>query len=769
MADFDLDEVKRIVQGELDAALGQDGGQLSQERLAALQYYNGEPLGTEVEGRSSVVMRSVLEAVEWVLPALLRIFTASDQICVVEPRLPGQEEQAEIATQYLNFIWSRDNEGFSILHDWMKDALLEKTGWLKVWFDTSEESVTKSYTHITEEEFDALLEQDGEVDVLAKRTTTEQLPAPPMPPMGAMGAPMPGMGPMGPGGPPMPPGGPQGPLAPMPPQMMMPQTIPVRFVDCTIEVTRPKERVIIRNCPPEEILVSRRSTRDDIPFLSHRTRRTYSDLVNDGYDPESLDELAPDDAPDWNQERVARHREDADFPPYDRSDAAREIWVEESYLYLTGEDDENTTDLYKVVTSGKGKFVLTKDGEPDIEPVAELPFFCITPIPMPHKLIGLSLADLTMDLQLVKSTLIRQMLDNGYLSNWPRTEVGDDVCNENTYDDLLNLRPGAIIRTRRVGGIGPISIPYTADKTFPLVQYLDETQEVRTGVARHNQGISPDDLNKTATGISLMQQAAAQRVELFARIFGSGLQKVLTHVLNLVRRHQTQQRIIRVTGKFLQVDPTQWTEEMPVTVSVGLGTGNRDQILAYLMQILNVQQQIVMQQGGLQGPLLYSKNVYDVLEKLCENAGFKQPFFADPSKPPDPKMMGPPQQEKPDPAAQAMQAKAMAQVQVAQAKAQSDMAIAQAKAQIQADLDQRQAATDIQIAQIQAQNKLAVEAAQAQADMAVARLKAENEMQVEQMRAEQKAEVAALEVRLKYAAGAYDQKPAAPPNGSGSP
>ena len=758
MADFDLDEVKRIVQGELDAALGQDGGQLSQERLEAIRYYNGEPLGTEVEGRSSVVMRSVLEAVEWVLPALLRIFTASDQICVVEPRLPGQEEQAEIATAYLNHIWYRDNDGFSILHDWQKDALLEKTGWLKVWFDTSEESVTKSYSHITEEEFDALLEQDGDVEVLAKKVTTEQLPAPPMPAM-------PGMGPMGP---PM-----MGPLpggiGPMgAEQPMMPQTIPVRFVDCTIEVTRPKERVLIRNCPPEEILISRRATRDDIPFLSHRTRRTYSDLIQAGYDADSLDEIAQDDSPDSNQERVARFREDADFPPYDRTDAAREIWVEESYLYLTGEDDENTTDLYKVVTAGKGKFLLTRDGDPDIEPVAELPFFCITPIPMPHKLIGLSLADLTMDLQLVKSTLIRQMLDNGYLSNWPRIEVGDDVANENTYDDILNLRPGAIIRTRRVGGIGPLSIPYTADKTFPLVQYLDETQEVRTGVARHNQGISPDDLNKTATGISLMQQAAAQRVELFARIFGSGLQKVLTHVLNLVRRHQTQQRIIRVTGKFLAVDPTQWTEEMPVTVSVGLGTGNRDQILAYLMQILTVQQQIVMQQGGLSGPLLYPKNVYDVLEKLCENAGFKQPFFADPSKPPDPKMMGPPQQQKPDPAAQAMQAKAMAQVQVAQAKAQSDMAIAQAKAQIQADLDQRQAATDIQIAQIQAQNKLAVEAAQAQADMAVARLKAENEMQVEQMRAEQKAEVAALEVRLKYAAGAYDQKPAPPPNGSGS-
>lgn len=770
-SDLDEEEVKAILQGELDAALGQDGGQLSQDRLEALKYYNGEKLGTEVPGRSEVVMRSVLEAIEWVLPALLRIFTASDRICVVEPTTPEQEEQAEIATEYLNYVFYKDNNGFMVLHDFFKDALLERLGWVKVYFSTTEENTTKSYTHITEDEFDALLEQDGTVTVPKKRTYTEQVPAPPpimLPmagqfPAGLNGAPagLPATAPSLPGlnGAPAVPSAtgsikPNG--APAVPSVTpaTPMTVPVRFVDCTIKVTKPKERVVVENCPPEEILFSRYAKRGNVPFLAHRTRRTYSDLVRDGYDADTLDLVPMDDSPEQNQERVERKTNDG-FPEYDRTDSLKGIWVEECYVYLSPGDKPSDTELYKITTAGKGKVILTRDGEPDIECVPEIPFFSITPIPAPHKLTGLSLADLTKDLQLIKSTLIRQMLDNGYLSNWPRVEVGDDVVNENTYDDLLNLQPGNVVRTRRIGGITPLTVPYTADKTFPLVQYLDETQEVRTGVARHNQGISPDDLNKTATGISLMQQAAAQRVELFARIFAIGLQQMLGQMLNLIRRHQQQKRIIKVTGRFLTVDPTEWADEMPVTVSVGLGTGNRDQTLAYLMQVLTLQQNIVVQQGGLTGPLVYGKNVFDVLSKLCENAGFKEPFFADPTRPPDPALMGPTPPPQPDPAAAAVMAKTQATIQAAQAKAQNDVQIAQIKAQLEADLAQKSAANDAQIEQIRSASRLQLEQQKAQHDMQVEALKAHNDMAIARMQAEQKAQMDALEIRLKYQSGAY--------------
>jgi len=796
--DLDEDEVKAVISRELEDALGQDGGTLSAERLEAIKYYNGEKFGNEVPGRSQIVYRSVLEAVEWVLPALLRIFTASDRICVIEPRLPGQEDQAEIATEYINHIFYRDNSGFMVLHDLFKDALLERLGWVKVWFDTDSETISKSFTHISRDTYDALLDQD-DVELVKESSYTEDLPLPPGgPPMGPMGPPPmpPGMPPMGP--PPMP--GPMGPMGPPPgmmpngagppgmgppgppPGLMPPPMIPaagvmpappvpqqMTFYDVTLRVTKPRERVVIANVPPEEVLFSRRSKRGEIPFLAHRCRRTYSDLVNAGYDTDCLDLIPWDDSAEHNSERVARHSEDLDYRSSDRRDAGREMWVEECYVQLALGDDDSTTELYKVMTAAGGHVILTKGGEPDCECVPEIPFVALCPIPQPHKLVGLSLADLTKDIQLIKSTLLRQMLDNGYLSNWPRIEVGDDVVNENTYDDLLNLRPGQVVRTRRIGGIAPLTVPYTADKTFPLVEYLDRSQEVMTGVARSNQQISADQLNNsTASGIAMLQANAAQRVELFARIFAVGLQELLGHVFRLVRRHQQNERIIKVTGGFLKVDPSEWVEDLPLTVSVGLGTGNRDQILAHLNTILQIQNGIVQQQGGLQGPLVYGKNIFDVLEQLTQQAGFKTPFFQDPTRPPNPAMMGPPQPPKPDPQAAAAQAKAQADIQAAQAKAQTDMQIAQAKAAIDAQIEARHAQTEMQMEQIRSQSQLAVERERAQHDMQVAELKAHNEMAIERMKAEQAAQISALEVRLKYQAGVYTSGPDAPvdrPNG----
>lgn len=744
--EIDEDEVKSVIRHELEHALGQDGDTFSDERRRALEYYEGAPLGTEVEGRSTVVMRSVLEAVEWVLPALIRIFTASDKICIVEPPTPDQEQNAQIATDYMSIIFYRDNDGFLILHDWMKDALLEKLGWVKYWWDTQYSSEIKTYSGLVKEQYDALLaqaepsgaygDQDEDADDRIVKVETieeesyEQAP-------GGWGL----------------------------DRAVPPTPQPVMLWDVTLRITKQRRRVKIENVPPEEILFSRRAKRGQVPFLAHRRMWTYSDLVEQDYDEDCLDLIPRYDAQEWNTERRARHRLDQDFPDLERNDAGKEIWVEENYVRLDLHDT-GTTELYKVMTANNGAVILTKDGEPDIECVDEIPFVPLCPVPMPHRLVGMSLADLTMDLQLIKSTLFRQMLDNAYLSNWPRIEIGDDVVNENTYDDLMTHRPGGAIRTKRLGGLQALSVPYTADKTFPLMEYLDQTQEVRTGVARHNQGINPDDLNKTATGVSLLQQAAAQRVELFARIFASGVEQLMRGVMRLVRRHQQQERIVRLTGGFLPVDPKTWHDEMQVSVSVGLGTGNRDQILQYLATILQTQQGIVQTQGGIDGPLVYGKHVYDVLTKMTQNAGFKEQFFADPTKPPDPSMMGPPQQKGPDPQqqqaqaiVQATQIKAQAAVQAVGMKAQADTQRSQQKAQVDAQLQQQRATLDAQLQQQRLDHEIEMEKQQTLHKLFLEKQEAthKQELQLQEMQA--RVALAQREVELKAEAGAYAPRP----------
>jgi hypothetical protein len=813
--DLDEDHVKSVIRQELESALGRDGGTLSSDRLQALRYYEGQPFGNEVEdgSRSTVVMRTVLEAVEWVLPALIRIFTASDKICTVEPPRPGTEQQAKQATEYLNHVFMRENQGFLVLHDWFKDALLERLGWVKYYWDTQKTTETESYTGLTKEQYDALLGSDEDVEVVKLTKYLMDMDEfnldrpyvprpPPPPPMSAMppppppGAPSGGPQPSGPpqglappSGPPGPPAGPGASPAPpagapagspppglpggMPPAALMSLLAttaltppapppPVELYDCTLRVTRENGKVTIVNIPPEEILFSQRSKRGDIPFISHRRRWTYSDLIQQGYDEECLDLVPQDDSGEYNLERVERHQED-DYPYPDRRDAGREIWVEESYARFSLDEDGKTTELYKVMTAGNGLIILTKDGKPAVECVDEPGLVSICPIPSSHKLVGLSLADLTMDLQLIKSTLIRQMIDNAFLSNWPRIEVADDGVNENTYDDLLTLRPGGVVRSRRIGSIQPMMIPFTADKSFPLVEYLDQTQEVRTGVARHNQGINPDDLNKTATGVSLLQQAAAQRVELFARIFAHGVEQLMRGVMRLVRKHQQQERIIRVTGDWMRVNPREWRQDMPLSVSVGLGTGNRDQTLQHLMQIIQLQGTIVQQQQGVSGPLVYPQNVFDALKALQENAGFKSSFFADPSQDPPPGTPPPPPPQ-PDPATMQAQAK----VQVEQQKAQAQMQAMLVKAKATEHLLGEKANAEATIQQQRLQHETQLALLKANHEMEMERTKAQNDLAVGMARVKIEGEVKQREIELKYAAGAYDQQPKQPPATNGS-
>jgi flagellar biosynthesis GTPase FlhF len=360
-----------------------------------------------------------------------------------------------------------------------------------------------------------------------------------------------------------------------------------------------------------------------------------------------------------------------------------------------------------------------------------------------------------MDLQRIKSTLIRQMLDNIYLTNNPRHLVVESAATDETYDDLLTSKPGDSVRARSADG-GTAAHAFSRRVAQGLVEYMDQTAEVRTGISRHNQGLDPDDLNKTATGVNLIQQAAAQRVELIARIFAFSVQKAVRGILGLIKKHAQQERIIRVSGAPLQTDPAQWKNDMTVSVNVGLGTGNRDQITSQLMALLTVQQQIVLSQGGTSGPLVYAKNIYDTVARLSQNAGFKSNFAVqDPTVPPPPSVTGPPQPPKPDPT----QAIAQAEMQLQQQKAQSDAQLNEQKAAHQQQLSQQKAGQEMQIASQQAQHQQHLDSAKlqqqfvlsqqkAQNDMEIEKLRAANDMRIEQMKAENAHQLAVHQASL---------------------
>jgi hypothetical protein len=665
---------------------------LARARETSLRYYRGDPFGNEIDGRSQVVSRDVAQYIDTVMPSLMRIFGGGDEIVRFEPAQQADEKAAKQATDYCNWIWTQQNNGFMTFHHWFKDALLNKIGTVKIWWDDAPERVREVYRGLTEAELQAL-QDDPDIEV------GEVTPA--MVPM------------VGPDGVPV----------------MMPA------FDAVVVKLNKIGRVCVEPVPGEEFIFGSRARSDaDSDILGHRTKKTKTQLLEAGYDEEVVDGLFQGDQGDLLGEVTARFEDvDDSSQDGDKGTGEEDLEVVEAYLRLDV-DGDGRSEYVKVCYSGNTLL--------DVEEVDDHPFASVTPIPMPHRMVGMSMADQTMDIQLTKSTVWRQMLDNLYLVNMPQMEAVVDQVN---IEDLLTRRTGGVVRVKQPGMLKPLVTPPLGAEPYQMIEYLDTVGEQRTGATRYNQGLDANTLNKTATGINLIQNAAAQRVELIARVFAeSGVKRAFRRILQLVCKHQQKVRVIRLRGEWVDMDPRSWRDNMDMTVSVGLGTGNRDQIMAHMMTLLQTDFEIVKLQGGVAGPLVTAPNVYAKLMKLTEAAGLKgEGFYTDPEAPQTQQAMEQ-QPEKPDPKMVETQAKIAAQ----QAEAQASMALDTQKAQHQALLDEQRMQHEVRLAEV----KLA-------ADVEIARMKAQIDGEIARMKAAAEAMRAAQQMeRDEYRADAESMR-----------
>ena len=258
----------------------------------------------------------------------------------------------------------------------------------------------------------------------------------------------------------------------------------------------------------------------------------------------------------------------------------------------------------------------------------------MTPIIITHRFFGRSVADLVMDIQRIKTALLRALLDNAYLANNPRTEVPESHATETTLDDLLVSRPGGIVRTKLPGGLSVIQHPDIGGHVFPLLQYQDTTREWRTGVSRQGQGVDPNALqNQVATIANQMFNAAQAKVKLIARIFAeTGIRDLFTLLHATIRKHGGQLATVRLRNRWVTIDPRDWKERNDMTVNVGLGTGGKSEQLAHLNMIIAAQKEAIA--AGMVSP----KNLYNSAKELTRLAGHKNvdTFFTPPGAPSDP-------------------------------------------------------------------------------------------------------------------------------------
>lgn len=616
--DGQSDDLDTIVAGLIGDAVEYVDGELSPARAKAVKYYQGQPFGDERAGRSQVVLTEVRDAIDSVIPSLLRVFFGPDHTVEFEPVSQEDVEHSLQATDYARYVFERDNDGMMIAYSVLKDALRGKIGALKWGWEDAEPKAFK-FEQITEEQL-VDLQSNAEFEI----TKVEQH-----------------------------------------------EGEPVFNVEGTH--TAKDGRVWIEAMPAEELLFTP-NVRPGLKgtFVGHRTEKTRSELRGMGVSEADLEEHGGrDDRLKDNEERTARRAtytgSDASYTEEERAGKANDtVTYVEGYFRL--DINGSGVALRQICTIGP-KFHIVKN-----EPADYIRMAAWCPNPEPHTISGLSDADNTMDMQLIKSKLFRASMDSLGFAVFPRVAYQEGMV---AVEDVLNDEIGAPIRTRAMPSnvMQEFTRTWIGKEALSALDYCDAIIEKRTGRDKGAMGIDADALQSTnKIGVEAAVQSSQERIEFKARLFAEMILKPLFKgILRELVSHQPRAKMIRLRNKFVEIDPSTWNVDMDVLVKVALGSELKEKKLEVLAALKATQESILTQLGP-QNPLVTLRQYYNTLKAGLELSGIRdvQNYITevDPNwQPPAP----PAPQKTPE------EVLAETQLQIEQMKTQRELAIKEAE------------------------------------------------------------------------------------------
>lgn len=668
-------EIEGIVQSAISDAVDFIESEISDDRIKAQRYYDGESdLGYE-DGRSKVVATKVRDTVRSVKPSLMRIFLSTAKPVEFVPRGPEDVGMAEQATEFMHHEFTRLN-GYRVLNDAFQDALVKKQGIVKAYWMMYPEAEIFTFTDLSDDEY-AYLIDDDEVTVIEHSIE--------------MTISMDEMG--------------------------MEVEMPIH----SVKLSRQKERgeLCIESIPPEEFFINRDArSLDDAYITAHRTDMRAGDVIAMGFDPEVVLNLSGLESGSemTEAETYERRGYDMDTSDSDEQDPTmKNVTITEAYMRIDA-DGTGVPVLHKLTCGGTAYELL------DFEPCDEIPFAKFEIDPEPHAFYGRSLAEIVMDDQDAATSVLRGILDNVAMTNNPRVGIVDGSVN---IDDVLNNEIGAVVRMRQAGSVQDLSVPFTAGQTLGALTYLDGLVESKTGVSRASMGLDPDAMQSTTkAAVQATVQAAAGQVEVMVRNLADGMRDLFGLMLRLMSKNIDEEQMMRMNGSFVPVDPRVWDQSMDVAINVGLGTGREEEKAMALSQALQMQTMVYQTYGPMNG-LVSMTNIRNTLADQLAVSGIRNAdrYFA-PITPEIEMQMLQMQQQ-----AQAQQGQAQdpnttflqAEQMKAQTKMQADMAKLQLEAQKAAasdDLKRDQMAQDLLVdaAKVYGEYGTAVDVARIQAE-----------------------------------------------------
>jgi len=558
------DDLKAWIAGTIQDSVDHIDDEVSPVRASSFRYYLGSPFSdsgdspTEEDGRSQVVSRDVHDAVHSILPSLMRVFFSHEKACEFVPRGPEDVAGAAQATELVNWMMEQSN-AYSVFADAMKDCLIKGEGIIKCWHEVTYDIQTRELMGLDELQIGLFVQEGFEV------TQSEEIEEQP------------------------------------------------GLYNVTLTRRIPRGKTRLECLPPEEFLINRTATSlEDAKIIAHRQLLRVGDLVELGYPYETVIEYKGyEDDFRSNEEWNLRHPNWREEDDTDADPANRLVQYVESYVRVDA-DGDGVPELRRICTIGNAHEILLN------EPADSHPFVLIRKDPLPHSWRGMSLYDELADVQRIKSAVMRNMLDSLSLSTRPRISYLESAVD---WEDLANDEVGALIPMRQAGAIQMLEMPFVGAAAFPLLSYLDEIKEQRTGISRASQGLDAEHLQSTtAVAVSATQKAAQARLELIARnIAESGFKPLYKRMLGLILQFMDQPTIMRLRGEFIPVDPSTFSD-YDVLITLPLGRGSEEERRQALLGLLAKQEQLIAQYGPM-NPIVGPEQYYQTLQRLFADQG----------------------------------------------------------------------------------------------------------------------------------------------------
>jgi hypothetical protein len=583
-------EIKGAVEKEIVDSLGAYGSSIHEQRRVNIRRYLGKALGNEVEGQSQAQMSTVADTVEWILPSVMKsVFGAGSNIWDFAPTKPGEEFAAEQASDSVNHVFIHECNGYEKIHSMAKTGLLEKRGYLAAYYDERYEPQSETYRGLTDE-WIGLLMSDPNLEVTALEKHDGEIH------INQMG-------------------------------------IPEEVFDVTVKRTTKRGQIRVDAIAPEHMLLPRRETElnDETRFSGYRKKMTVSELISLGYDPNVVSLLQPDSRAEFSDGHIERLYDENAFPTntQDRTDgASRELWVNFIWMRLD-EDGDGYAELRNIVCVGDSGITILEDREVSHNPLVS---FC--PIPMPHKFFGTCPADQAVDLQVIESTVLRQILDNMYRINNGRYAAVEGQVN---MKDLVENKAGGIVRMSAPGMVQPLTTPALPGTGFEVLNFMKSVGERRTGVSSWQQGPDAADMKyQTSGAVSNVATASESRTSLINRIFAeTGLKELGKKIFQLMCENYTQPFTFLLRGQWVQCDPRSWNAGMSCTVESGQGVGETEAKMGKLMAVKEFQKEMLS--AGLRN-MVTPRNLHNTAKEFEKLIGIGAPgyFFTHPGDEPWP-------------------------------------------------------------------------------------------------------------------------------------